>query len=214
MLEPVQGEGGVHPCDEEYLQAARALCDERDILLILDEVQTGFYRTGPVFAWQGYGVEPDIMTLAKSLANGLPTGPCSLGALSPTAFEPGDHGSTFGGGPVMCAAALETLTQLEKADVEQNVSVVGAHLRAGLEQLAETTGAIAEVRGRGLMLAIELHEPVAAQVVDAALACGFVLNNIGPNVVRFLPPLVCTVEDADRLLATLAELLDEGGTPS
>jgi predicted acetylornithine/succinylornithine family transaminase len=214
MLEPVQGEGGVYPCTDEYLAAARAICDEHAALLILDEVQTGFYRTGPVFAWQGYGVEPDIMTLAKSLANGLPAGAVLAKRDIAAAFQPGDHGTTFGGGPVICAAALETLAQLEAAEAESNVAAVGTHLRSGLEQLAETTGAIAEVRGRGLMLAIELREPNAAWIVDAALERGFVLNNIGPSIVRFLPPLVCTTEDADRLLATLAALLEEGGGTS
>jgi predicted acetylornithine/succinylornithine family transaminase len=214
MLEPVQGEGGVFPCDEEYLASARKLCDERGVLLVLDEVQTGFYRTGPVFAWQGYGVEPDIMTLAKSLANGLPIGAVLATTEVSQAFRPGDHGTTFGGGPVVCAAAIETLEQFEKIGAEAHVEVVGAHLRAGLEQLAEATGAIEEVRGRGLMLAIELASPRAAEVADAALAHGVVLNNIGPRIVRFLPPLVCTIDDADRLLATLAELLEEGAEAS
>jgi acetylornithine/succinyldiaminopimelate/putrescine aminotransferase len=127
------------------------------------------------------------------------------------AFAPGDHGTTFGGGPVVCAAALETIAQLQKADVESNVGAVGRHLRSGLESLAETSGAISEVRGRGLMLAVELREPIAAHIVDAALERGLVLNNIGPSTVRFLPPLVCTTDDADRLLATLADLLAEGG---
>lgn len=208
MLEPVQGEGGVYPCTEEYLTAVRALCDERDVLLILDEVQTGFYRTGPVFAHQGYGVMPDIMTLAKSLANGLPIGAVVARDEVAAAFQPGDHGSTFGGGPVVCAAARATIAELAKAHAGENAIAVGAHLTEGLMRLAATTGMIAEVRGKGLMLAAQLSRPVAAQVTAQSLMRGVVLNNIGADIIRFLPPLVCTNAEVDTLLGVLSNILN------
>jgi acetylornithine/succinyldiaminopimelate/putrescine aminotransferase len=209
MLEPVQGEGGVYPCDEVYLQRVRELCDRHRILLILDEVQTGMYRTGTAFAWQSYDVEPDMMTVAKSLANGLPIGALVAKTSIASAFQPGDHGSTFAGGPVVCAAALATLSRLQELEVPANVAIVGPHLRLSLDRLMAETDAIVEVRGRGLMLAIELAEPVAAEVVSTALARGFILNNIGSTTVRFLPPLVCTTEQADALVETLSTILEE-----
>ncbi|MDP2182408.1 MAG: aspartate aminotransferase family protein [Actinomycetota bacterium] len=208
MLEPVQGEGGVYPCTEEYLAAVRALCDERDSLLVFDEVQTGFYRTGPVFAHCAYGVKPDIMTLAKSLANGLPIGAVVARDGVAAAFQPGDHGSTFGGGPVVCAAARATIAALAAENAGDNAISVGAHLRSGLNGLAHDTGAITEVRGRGLMLAAQLARPVAADVATEALARGIVLNNIGADIIRFLPPLVCTNAEVDTLLGVLSDILD------
>ncbi len=209
MLEVVQGEGGVYPADPAYLAAARALCDERGALLVFDEVQSGFWRTGHAFAHQGYGVAPDVVALAKSLANGLPAGAVVARAEVADAFSPGDHGSTFGGTPVVCAAARATIAALQAERLGENAIAVGAHLRAGLESLAESTGRIAEVRGAGLMLAAELREPVAARVVDAGLSHGFVLNNIGTHILRFLPPLVCTAAEADTLLDALPSILAE-----
>ncbi|PKQ29792.1 MAG: aspartate aminotransferase family protein [Actinobacteria bacterium HGW-Actinobacteria-10] len=200
MLEPVQGEGGVYPCDPEYLAAARALCDERNILLIFDEVQCGLYRTGPAFAHQAYKVRPDIMTLAKALANGLPAGAIVATDMVAEAFGPGDHGSTFAGGPVVCAAARATLSALEAERLGTNATEMGLYLRDGLTALAEESGAITEVRGAGLMVAAEISEPLAADIVAAGLESGFVLNNTGTNTMRFLPPLVCTKTEIDTLL--------------
>lgn len=210
MLEPVQGEGGVYPCDPDYLQAVRRLCDERGVLLIFDEVQCGLYRTGPAFAHFSAGVRPDILTVAKALANGLPIGAMLARGEASSAFEPGDHGSTFAGGPVVCAAARATLTAMAAEQVGENAVRVGEYLRAGLEQLAETTGAIAHVRGAGLMVAAELNEPVAARVAAEALGSGIVLNNIGTNIIRFLPPLVCSETEVDTLLSQLHPLLQTG----
>lgn len=207
LLEPIQGEGGVFPCDPAYLAAVRALCDERGVLLILDEVQTGFFRTGTAFAWQGYGVRPDIMTLAKGMANGLPIG--AVLALDPVAeaFRPGDHGSTFGGGPVVCAAALATIDALEAEGVAANARVVGEYLREQLTALGATTGEIIDVRGRGLMVGITLARPVAPAVGAAALANGVVVLTVGDSMVRFLPPLVCSNAEVDTLLKTLSAAL-------
>lgn len=207
LLEPVQGEGGVYPCDEAYLVAARRLCDEREVLLILDEVQTGFFRTGPAFAWQGYGVRPDVMTLAKSLANGLPAGAVLASGSAADAFTPGDHGSTFGGGPVICAAALATIDALEAEHLGDNAESTGAALRAALQELAIATGKITDVRGRGLMLAAELVDPAAPSVASGCLDRGLVLNAIGDRTLRLLPPLVCNIQEIDILLDTLRELL-------
>lgn len=209
LLEVVQGEGGVHACTFEYLTAVRRLCDERGVLLVLDEVQTGFFRTGPAFAHQAFGVEPDIMTLAKSMANGLPIGAIVATDEVADAFKPGDHGSTFGGGPVVCAAALATIQALGQERLGERSIVVGAYLREALSRYAEKTGEIVEVRGSGLMVAAQLARPIAADVAARALHRGIVLNTIGDSVIRFLPPLVCNEAEIDTLLATLEAVVGE-----
>ncbi len=210
MLEPIQGEGGVRPCDPEYLAAVRRLCDERDVLLVLDEVQTGFFRTGPCFAFQGYdGVVPDILTLAKSLANGLPIGAVVATDEVAGSFAPGDHGSTFAGGPVVCAAARATIEALHAEELGMRTRLAGARLATGLRDMAATGAGISEVRGTGLMVAAELSRPVAAQVASSALAEGLVLNSIGDSVIRFLPPLVCSDAEIDTILGTLDAVLRE-----
>ncbi len=207
LLEPIQGEGGVFPCDPAYLSAVRALCDERGVLLILDEVQTGFFRTGTAFAWQGYGVRPDLMTLAKGMANGLPIG--AVVALDEVAasFRPGDHGSTFGGGPAVCAAALATIDALEAGRLGENAVAVGEYLRAGLGEMARQTSEIVEVRGVGLMTGITLARPVAVAVAAYALGHGIVLLAVGDSMLRFLPPLVCSNAEVDTLLEILSAAL-------
>lgn len=209
LLEPVQGEGGVWPCTAEYLESARRICDERDALLMFDEVQSGCYRTGPAFAYQGYGVMPDAIALAKSLANGLPIGAVVARADVADAFVPGDHGSTFGGGPVICAAGRATLQALASERRGANAETVGAYLRSGLESLARKTGALGEVRGAGLMIGATLTRPVAAEVARVALERGLVLNNIGADILRFLPPLVCGTDEVDTLLSVLDGILSE-----
>ncbi|MDP2233566.1 MAG: aminotransferase class III-fold pyridoxal phosphate-dependent enzyme, partial [Actinomycetota bacterium] len=209
VLEPVQGEGGVWPCTGEYLAAARRLCDERGALLILDEVQTGCFRTGHAFAHHGFEVEPDIMTLAKALANGLPIGAIVARPEVADAFQPGDHGSTFGGGPVVCAAGRATLASLAAEKLGANAEVTGAYLQKGLETLAAHTGAISDVRGLGLMAGVTLTHPVAAEVAATALGRGLLLNNIGADTLRFLPPLVCGTSEVDTLLSTLTAIFEE-----
>lgn len=209
LLEPIQGEGGVYPCAKEYLAAARRLCDERGALLMLDEVQTGFFRTGPAFAHQGYGVVPDVMTLAKAIANGLPAGAIVATEQAASVLRPGDHGSTFGGGPVVCAAALATIDALEVGRLGENAENVGRRLRAGLEDLAARSGHITDVRGRGLMIGVSLATPNAPYVATRALARGVVLNTIGDSILRFLPPLVCTSAEVDTLLTVLSDVIGE-----
>ena len=211
MLEVVQGEGGVYPCQHEYLTAVRRLCDEREVLLVLDEVQTGFWRTGETaFAHQAHGVRPDVVALAKSLANGLPAGAVMACGTAAEAFEAGEHGSTFGGGPVICAAARTTISALVEEELGRRSAREGVYLRAGLEELGRRSGAISEVRGHGLMVAAHLTRPVAAEVTAAALGEGLVLNNIGTDILRFLPPLVCGKAEIDTLLQVLSEFIGDG----
>ncbi len=215
MLEVVQGEGGVHPCDADYLRAVRRLCDQRGALLVFDEVQTGFWRTGKhAFAYQSREVLPDVVTLAKALANGLPAGAVMARGEASRAFESGDHGSTFGGGPVICAAALATIGALRAERLGENAAAAGARLRAGLQRLASDTDLITEVRGAGLMLAAQLGKPCAAEITAAALERGLVLNNIGTEIIRFLPPLMCGPGEIDTLLSVLSDILVEAGGSS
>jgi predicted acetylornithine/succinylornithine family transaminase len=208
LLEVVQGEGGVWPATAEYLREAERLCRERDVLFMIDEVQTGCFRTGPAFAHQAFGVVPDVVTVAKALANGLPIGALVATDKVAAAFEVGDHGSTFGGGPVVCAAARATLDALESEDLGANAARSGEYLRAGLSAIAESTGTITDVRGAGLMVGCSLATPVAAESAAELLSRGLVVNHIGADILRFLPPLVCGPTEIDTLLGTLADVLE------
>jgi predicted acetylornithine/succinylornithine family transaminase len=202
LLEPVLGEGGVIPLTPAFLAAARELADELGALLVFDEVQTGTGRTGTFFAFEQLGTEPDALTLAKGLANGLPIGCLLVSDDAAGAFSPGDHGSTFGGNPVACAAALavvETIDDALLARVREN----GARLRDGLEGLPH----VVDVRGAGLLAGAELDVP-AQRFVDAALDAGLVCLTSGPNVLRLAPPLVVGNEEIDRALQTLTEVLN------
>jgi acetylornithine/N-succinyldiaminopimelate aminotransferase len=198
LLEPVQGEGGVHPLAPEVLARARTLADEHGALLVLDEVQTGVGRSGAFFAWQTYGVRPDAVTLAKGLANGLPIGALLVADEAPTGFEPGDHASTFGGNPVACAAACAVLDTVNDALL--------AHVRELSSLLAEGLSAFGEVRGLGLLLAVELDRP-AAPVVEAALAHGLVIGSAGEQTLRLTPPLTLSAADAALAIELLTEVL-------
>ncbi len=210
LLEPIQGEGGVYVADPSYLRRARELCDERGALLILDEVQTGMGRTGALFAHQHYGILPDVMTVAKGLAGGLPLGAVLATEEAARGFQPGDHGSTFGGNPVACAAALAVLTVLQEEQLVENAARVGDHFRRGLQRLQAEVPGIAEVRGMGLMLAVELERDDAARVVHACLDRGYVVNNIGERILRFLPPLTVSTREVDGLLEVLRLVLSGG----
>lgn len=213
MLEPIQGEGGVFVADRDYLRGAKELCEEAGILLILDEVQTGMGRTGALYACEHYGVAPDVMTVSKGLGSGLPIGAVLATEEAASAFKPGDHGTTFGGGPVPCAAALATFEVLDSEGLVANAGEVGAYFKGKLESLAASGAGIAEVRGMGLMLAVELERESAPAVAQAALERGFVINQIGGTVLRFLPPLAVTAGEVDALLEVLGELLAEVGRP-
>ncbi|MBA2476007.1 MAG: acetylornithine/succinylornithine family transaminase [Actinobacteria bacterium] len=201
LLEPIQGEGGIHPLSPEFLEAARSLADERGALLVLDEIQSGTGRTGSFFAWEQLGVRPDAVTLAKGLANGLPIGCLLVSDAAPAGLEPGDHGSTFGGNPVACAAACAVCDELTPALLE-NVRERGEQLALGLAGLP----AVTEVRGRGLLLAAELDRP-AAEVLEEALRHGLVVGSAGERVLRLTPPLTLTSDEAAQGLALLGEIL-------
>ena len=205
MLEPIQGESGVHPCTPEFMQAARRLTAERGALLVCDEVQCGIYRTGKPFGFQNFGVVPDIVSIAKGVASGFPCGACAARAEVADAFNPGDHGSTFGGSNLAVAAAEATLREIQKEHLAENAIEVGAYLR---EKLSALPG-ITEVRGIGLMLAADLAEDgkSAPDVVLDGLGAGLVLNATGPHTLRFLPPLICTKADVDVLVEKLSGLL-------
>lgn len=195
LLEPVLGEGGVVPLDPAYLAEARRLCDERDALLILDEVQTGVGRCGTWFAFHGLGVVPDVVTLAKGLGNGLPIG--ATIARPDAALRPGEHASTFGGGPVPCAGALAVLDVIESEGLLENAAVQGARLVSGLRDVLPPE-AVREVRGRGLLVGIELEEVSSREVVLEMLGRGVLATEAGPKVVRLAPPLTVSGEEVDR----------------
>jgi acetylornithine/N-succinyldiaminopimelate aminotransferase len=186
MIEVIQGEGGVYPAQPEFLQGLRQLCTERNLALIFDEVQTGMGRTGKWWAFQTYGVEPDIFTTAKALANGLPIGACIASESFAAAFQPGNHGSTFGGGPVVCEAALATIGYLENGGYIKQVTQKSRLLTDGLKDIRH----VVEVRGCGLILAAVLDIPLAAQVVEEAFHRGLILNAVTKDAIRFTPPLV------------------------
>lgn len=210
LLEPVQGEGGVRVPKADYLEQVRALCDKHGVLLILDEVQTGLGRTGKLFAHQHTGITPDIMSLAKGLANGVPMGAIGVTDEVSTGFQPGSHACTFGGNPLSSAAALATVAALTAPGFLEEAAAVGAYFRQKLEDFAADHASVVEVRGLGLMLGIEFKEPVApllANLQDAGIICG----PAGPNVVRFLPPLIITREHIDRLLPILTACAGELG---
>jgi acetylornithine aminotransferase/acetylornithine/N-succinyldiaminopimelate aminotransferase len=207
LLEPVQGESGVVPATLEYLRAVREWCDEKNLLLILDEVQTGVGRTGHFYAFQGYGVVPDIVTLAKGLGGGVPIGVCLAGPRADV-LGPGDHGSTFGGNPLAATAALAVIDTLERDGVIENARVVGAYLVERLRHLGDDFGCVAEVRGAGLMVAMMLDRDIAADLEAAAIEHGLLVNAIGPRVIRMVPPLIIGKAEVDRAIEILAQALD------
>ncbi len=202
MLEPVQGEGGVHPALPEYLAAARSLCDAHGLLLVLDEVQTGMGRTGTLFAFQGYGVSPDIVTMAKGLGGGVPIGALLAREEVAEAFQPGTHGSTFGGNPLACAAALAVARTVEEEGLAGHAAAVGELLQEGLRLLGRRSGAITDVRGRGLLVGADLDRE-AAPVVDACRDRGLLVNGVQPRTLRFAPPLVVSAAEVQEALAIL-----------
>jgi predicted acetylornithine/succinylornithine family transaminase len=206
MLEPVQGETGIWPISERMLLAAREACDRSGALLMFDEIQCGMGRTGTLWAFELTPVRPDVITSAKALASGLPIGAVIAAGAAADVLRPGDHGATFGGNPLVATAALATLDLIDDDQLLSRVRVLGDRFRVGLEDL-RADGRLTDVRGRGLMLGVDLPQPKAADVVGAGLDAGFVLNATGPSTLRFLPPLIVSEQEIDRVLAFLGEAL-------
>jgi len=206
LLEPIQGEGGVYPASKSYLEAARALCAKHQALLIFDEVQSGIGRTGKWFAYEHYGVVPDILTSAKALGGGFPIGACLARGEAATTLAPGDHGSTYGGNPLACATALSVLETIEDEHLLANAHAMGAYFVHRLNE-PRFRAKIADIRAVGLMIGIELAAPDAKRVLDAAMSRGLLMSAIGDHVLRFVPPLIITQADIDEAIAILADVL-------
>lgn len=208
IIEPIQGEGGIRPCDKAYLQKVRSLCDKNDVVLVFDEVQCGLGRTGELFAYQFYDVLPDIITLAKGLGGGFPIGAMLANQKKADAFQPGDHASTFGGNPLACAAGKVVLNKLLKDGVLENVKTQGTYFKDKLYQLKEKYEIISDVRGYGLMLGIELSCSVKT-IIEKCMEKGLLLLNAGEKVIRFLPPLIVAKDEIDKGLEVLDEVIQQ-----
>ena len=209
FFEAIQGEGGVNPMHMDYLRDVRALCDERDWLLMIDEVQCGMGRTGKWFAQQWAGIQPDVMPLAKGLGSGVPVGAVVAGPKAANIFAPGNHGSTFGGNPLAMRAGVTTIQTMEAEGLLANAATVGAHLKAGLEKAlaAElTSGAVKEIRGMGLMLGVDLSKPCGT-LVQRAADSGLLISVTADSVIRLVPPLIMTTAEADQVVAILCPLI-------
>ena len=207
LVEPVQGEGGIWPATPEFLAGLRTLCDEQGILLIFDEIQCGMGRTGDYFAWQGYGVKPDLMTMAKGIGSGIPVGAFAMTeAVAAHSLEAGDHGSTYGGNPFACAGVLKTIEIFRRDDIPGHVREVGAYLAERLQALAEKDERVLAHRGVGLIQGIEVLRP-AGEVVDAAREKGLLLVSAKGNSIRFVPPLIIGKQQVDELMEILEAVL-------
>ena len=203
IMETVQGEGGIHPADETFLREIRKICDEKDILLILDEIQCGMGRTGYMFAWQKYGVKPDIMTTAKALGCGVPVGAFLLNEkVGAHSLVAGDHGTTYGGNPLVCAAVNKVLDLFETNHIIENVREVAPYLEKRLDELKEKYDFIIDRRGAGLMQGLEFDRPVAPYI-NSALEKGLMLINAGQSIIRLVPPLIITKQNVDDMIAVL-----------
>jgi acetylornithine/N-succinyldiaminopimelate aminotransferase len=208
IFETVQGEGGVYPAKREFIEGVRNLCDEKGILLILDEIQCGMGRTGSMYAYQQYGVKPDIVTTAKALGCGVPIGAFMAREEVAKALVPGDHGTTYGGNPLACAASVKVFELFEKLNVLDNVKTVGAYLAEKLKGLVAEYTCVKEARGMGLIQGIELTVN-PKDVIAKSLENGLILFSAGTNVIRFVPPLVITKADVDEMIEKLKKALDE-----
>lgn len=211
MLEPIQGEGGVNVPGDDYLKKVRAWCDQRGILLILDEVQTGIGRIGALFGYQLYGVEPDILTLAKGLGGGVPIG-AILAKEKASVFVPGEHGSTFGGNPLICAVGVATLRYMIDNKIPEHVADIGNYLSSQLVRFKNEYSLLSQVRGRGLLQAIEFKDDIAEKVAADCMESGMLINKIKPNTLRLIPPLVITRNQLDEGLGILREVLKKWQT--
>jgi acetylornithine/N-succinyldiaminopimelate aminotransferase len=208
LVEPIQGEGGVRVPDDDYLPALRQLCSDRDVLLMLDEVQTGMGRTGRLFAYEHWGIEPDVMTLAKALGGGLPIGAMLAKEEVASAFVPGSHASTFGGSPFITAAALAALTAIIEERLPQRAAKIGAYFLGRLRELVQRYPYAKEARGKGLILALELAVP-AKPIVDRCLQLGLLILTAGDQILRFVPPLIIGEAEVDEALSILDQALAE-----
>ena len=206
MLEPIQGEGGVKIPDDKYLSEVRRICDEKGILMILDEIQVGMGRTGTLFAYEHYKVKPDIVTLAKAVGNGFPIGVMMATDRVASAFQPGSHASTFGGNPLAMAAALATLETIMNDGILENVGKVGAYFIKRLHEMKNKSSIIKDIRGRGLIIGIEISIE-GSQIVNACMDRGLLINCVGGNVLRFVPPLTITEKDVNAAVAILGEVI-------
>ena len=209
LFETVQGEGGIYPAQESFLKQVKALCEERDILLILDEIQCGMGRTGAMFAWQKYGIKPDIMTTAKALGCGVPVGAFLMTEkVGQNSLTSGDHGTTYGGNPLAGAAINIVLDLFEENHIIDNVNEVGAYLKEKLDELVTEYDCIEERRGLGLMQGLVFKKPVG-EIITKALDKGLILINAGTNIIRFVPPLIIEKKHVDEMLSILKTCLDE-----
>ena len=208
LVEPVQGEGGINIPDADYLDGIRSLCDDNHWLMMLDEIQSGMGRTGKWFAWQHSNAKPDVATLAKALGNGVPIGACLARGEAAEVMQPGTHGSTFGGNPLACRAAIEVLEVLEQEQLVSHAATLGEQLLAGLATALSGLEGVNEIRGLGLMIGIELDRP-CAELVGMAIEQGLLINVTAERVVRLLPPLITTEKQADMIVAQVSELIRE-----
>ena len=206
MIELLQGEGGVIPLNKEYVDAAAKLCRENNTLLIIDEVQTGIGRTGKMFAYEWYGIEPDIVTMAKGLGGGIPIGAFVAKAEVAAAFKPGDHGTTFGGNPLSARAGLVVVDELLNNGVLENAAKVGEYFMAELKKLVGVCTKIKEVRGKSLIIGVALNGDISKEITAALRDKGFIVGTAGASVLRIVPPLILTEADADDFTAALKEV--------
>lgn len=209
MVEMIQGESGVLPLEQAFVDEIATLCKAKDILLIADEVQTGIGRTGKLFAYEWYGVEPDIVTMAKGLGGGVPIGAFVAKEKVAKAFQPGDHGTTFGGNPLSTRAGLVVLDELLNGGVLQNAAETGCYMVAALEEIKAKNSKIAMIRGKGLMLGVVLHDAIGKEVGNALREKGYLVGVVGTSVLRIVPPLIVTKEEVDGFVQALAQVLEE-----
>jgi len=208
LVEPIQGEGGINIPDADYLEGIRRLCDDNHWLMMLDEIQTGMGRTGKWFAWQHGNAIPDVATLAKALGNGVPIGACLARGKAAEVMQPGTHGSTFGGNPLACRAAIAVLDVLDKEQRVPHAASLGKQLLTGLTTALASLEGVTEIRGLGLMIGIELNRP-CAELVGKAIEQGLLINVTAERVVRLLPPLITTEKQADMIIEQVSELIRE-----
>ncbi|MEJ8849074.1 aspartate aminotransferase family protein [Variovorax rhizosphaerae] len=206
FFETIQGEGGINPMRWDYLKQVRALCDQKDWLMMIDEVQCGMGRTGKWFAHQWAGIKPDVMPLAKGLGSGVPIGAVVAGPKAANLFQPGNHGTTFGGNPLAMRAGIETIRIMEEQNLLENAATVGAHLKSALEREFSRMPGVKEVRGQGLMLGIELDRPCGI-ILNRACEAGLLLSVTADSVIRLVPPLILTIAEADEIVAILAPIV-------